>query len=103
DDFGTGYSSLSSLQHMPVDYLKIAKPFVDRVTVDARGRAFAQAIIRLGRTLGLTTVAEGVEHAEQRDQLRRLHCDMAQGYLFARPMPVEAVDALLGGGAHIAG
>ena len=103
DDFGTGYSSLSSLQHMPVDCLKIAKPFVDRVTVDARGRAFAQAIIRLGRTLGLTTVAEGVEHAEQRDLLRRLHCDMAQGYFFARPMPVQAVDALLGGVAHMPG
>jgi diguanylate cyclase (GGDEF)-like protein len=95
DDFGTGYSSLSALQHLPVDALKIAKPFVDGIAVDPQKRAFAQAIVRLGRTLRLELVAEGVERPEQRDQLLELGCHMAQGFFFARPMDVDGVERLL--------
>jgi EAL domain-containing protein (putative c-di-GMP-specific phosphodiesterase class I) len=95
DDFGTGYSSLSALQHLPVDALKIAKPFVDGIALDPQKRAFAQAIVRLGRTLRLELVAEGVERPEQRDQLLELGCHMAQGYFFARPMDADGVERLL--------
>jgi len=97
DDFGTGYSSLASLQHLPVDALKIAKPFVDDMTSDLRKRAFAQAIIRLGRTLNLQTVAEGVERAEQRDLLRDMRCDLGQGYYFGRPMSPADIGVMLAG------
>jgi EAL domain-containing protein (putative c-di-GMP-specific phosphodiesterase class I) len=86
DDFGTGYSSLAYLQQFPIDVLKIDKSFVDGV---ARGRneaAVANTIIALGHALGLQVVAEGVEHVAQREQLQMLKCDLAQGYLFARPL-----------------
>jgi diguanylate cyclase (GGDEF)-like protein len=95
DDFGTGYSSLSALQHLPVDCLKIAKPFVDGIAEDSQKRAFAQAIVRLGRTLHLELVAEGVERREQRDRLVELGCHLAQGYHFARPMDAEGIAGLL--------
>jgi diguanylate cyclase (GGDEF)-like protein len=103
DDFGTGYSSLSALQHLPVDCLKIAKPFVDGIAEDPQKRAFAQAIVRLGRTLHLELVAEGVERREQRDRLVELGCHLAQGYHFARPMDAEGIDELLrdGVGARV--
>ncbi|HEY2703077.1 MAG TPA: EAL domain-containing protein [Candidatus Dormibacteraeota bacterium] len=100
DDFGTGYSSLSALQHLPVDSLKIAKPFVDGIAEDPQKRAFAQAIVRLGRTLKLDLIAEGVERREQRDHLLDLGCHMAQGYYFARPMDVAAMEELLRAGAR---
>jgi diguanylate cyclase (GGDEF)-like protein len=95
DDFGTGYSSLSALQHLPVDTLKIAKPFVDGIADDPQKRAFAHAIVRLGKTLNLDLVAEGVERIEQRDQLRDLGCHMAQGFFFAAPMEAAGIDELL--------
>jgi diguanylate cyclase (GGDEF)-like protein len=100
DDFGTGYSSLSALQHLPVDILKIAKPFVDGIADDPQKRAFAQAIVRLGKTLKLDLVAEGVERREQRDHLRELGCHMAQGYYFARPMDVAAMEQRLRAGSR---
>jgi diguanylate cyclase (GGDEF)-like protein len=95
DDFGTGYSSLSCLQYLPVDVLKIAKPFVDGIAEDPRQRAFVKAIVALGRTLGLKLVAEGVERAEQRDQLRDLRCECAQGFYFSRPVVAEQITAML--------
>jgi diguanylate cyclase (GGDEF)-like protein len=95
DDFGTGYSSLSCLQYLPVDVLKIAKPFVDGIAEDPRQRAFVKAIVALGRTLGLKLVAEGVERPEQRDQLRDLRCQYAQGYYFSRPVVAEEITAML--------
>ncbi len=100
DDFGTGYSSLSALQHLPVDSLKIAKPFVDAIAEDPQKRAFAQAIVRLGTTLKLDLIAEGVECPEQRDHLLELGCHMAQGYYFARPMDAAAMAELLGAGSR---
>ena len=95
DDFGIGYSSLSYLQRFPVDVLKIDKSFVDGVHERESDQALARTIVALGRTLSLCTVAEGVEHAAQRDSLRALGCTLGQGYLFARPMPPVEVTALL--------
>jgi diguanylate cyclase (GGDEF)-like protein len=96
DDFGTGYSSLSSLRELPVDILKIAKPFIDGLGSDGDDGAFAAAIVRLGQTLGLDMIAEGIERTEQLAELRPLLCGMAQGYLFAKPMEGTVFTELLG-------
>jgi diguanylate cyclase (GGDEF)-like protein len=91
DDFGTGYSSLSYLRQFPVDMLKIDKSFVDPLNDPANeGAAFVKTILRLARDLHLTTIAEGVEDATQRDILTELRCDSAQGYLISRPLSSEA-------------
>jgi diguanylate cyclase (GGDEF)-like protein len=95
DDFGTGYSSLAYLQRFPLDVLKVDKAFVDGVAHGPEEAALAAAIVRLGHSLHLETVAEGVEHAEQVPHLRKLGCDEAQGFLFARPVPAEQIPALL--------
>ncbi len=95
DDFGTGYSSLSYLQRFPVDILKVDKSFLDNLGVGAERSDLAQAIIALGHTLNLQTVAEGIEHADQLDRLRVLRCDSGQGYLFSRPVDGAAIEALL--------
>jgi EAL domain-containing protein (putative c-di-GMP-specific phosphodiesterase class I) len=95
DDFGTGYSSLGRLRHLPVDEIKIDRAFVDDVGQVAGASALARTVIALGASLGLRTVAEGVEHAEQADALRAIGCDLAQGYHFARPMPGAAVPGWL--------
>jgi EAL domain-containing protein (putative c-di-GMP-specific phosphodiesterase class I) len=95
DDFGTGYSSLAYLQRFPVDVLKIDKSFVDGVHDGGSHEALARTIIALGRTLSLSTVAEGVERAEQRAALLALGCTLGQGYLFSRPLPAAEVGALL--------
>ena len=100
DDFGTGYSSLAYLQQFPVDVLKIDKRFIDGVALGGSDAALARTIIALGQTLGLRTVAEGVERAEQRDELAALGCASAQGYLFARPLPPVELDGWLA--AHAA-
>jgi EAL domain-containing protein (putative c-di-GMP-specific phosphodiesterase class I) len=96
DDFGTGYSSLSSLRELPVDILKIAKPFIDGLGGNGTDGAFAAAIVRLGQTLGLDMIAEGIERAEQLAELRPLLCGMGQGYLFAKPMEGTVFSELLG-------
>jgi diguanylate cyclase (GGDEF)-like protein/PAS domain S-box-containing protein len=95
DDFGTGYSSLSYLQRLPVDILKIDRAFVSGVAGSTEDSALARAIVTLGQTLGLETIAEGVETAEQLAALRQLGCQIGQGYYFARPLGPAAVDALL--------
>lgn len=92
DDFGTGYSSLAYLSDYPLRYLKIDKTFVAEIGKDHRkGEAIITTIIELARSLGLKTVAEGVETQEQRLFLEAHRCDALQGYLIARPMPVDAV------------
>jgi EAL domain-containing protein (putative c-di-GMP-specific phosphodiesterase class I) len=98
DDFGTGYSSLSYLRRFPVDVLKIDKAFVGALAGGPEDAALAHAIIRLADTLDLRTVAEGIETTEQLAELRRLNCDLGQGYLFARPLPSEAMGELLATG-----
>jgi EAL domain-containing protein (putative c-di-GMP-specific phosphodiesterase class I) len=92
DDFGTGYSSLSYLRTFPVDVLKIDRSFVAGVAGDLEGACFVQAIVRLAQVLGLDTVAEGVEEIEQLSRIAELDCDMAQGFLFSRPVPVADLD-----------
>lgn len=90
DDFGTGFSSLGQLQSLPIDYLKIDRSFVLGLENEA-GVRFAGTIVDLGRNLGLSSIAEGVETVEQAEVLSRLGCDIGQGYLFGKPMPSEAL------------
>ncbi len=86
DDFGTGFSSLSYLRQLPIDILKIDKSFVDDVADSKEASAFARAIVRLGNTLHITTVAEGIERVGQLDELRRMSCLRGQGNLFSEPL-----------------
>jgi diguanylate cyclase (GGDEF)-like protein len=96
DDFGTGYSSLSHLQRFPVDVLKIDKSFIDALDgSDPGSSALVTAIIGLARSLHLGVVAEGIERADQLEQLIRFGCDYAQGYLLARPLDGHGVRVLI--------
>ncbi len=95
DDFGTGYSSLSYLSELPVDVLKIDKSFVDRLAGSGQDDSLVEAIVAMGRSLRLATVAEGVELPEQAALLRTTGCALGQGYLWSRPVPLEAARALL--------
>ncbi len=103
DDFGTGYSSLRYLQRFPVDTLKIDRLFVARLGRGPRDLGIVEAVTRLGHTLDLRVVAEGVESAAQLCQLRALGCDLVQGEYFAPPLPAAAAEALLCGGAVLGG
>jgi diguanylate cyclase (GGDEF)-like protein/PAS domain S-box-containing protein len=95
DDFGTGYSSLSYLQQFPLDILKIDQSFVSTASEGANGGDLPRAIVQIAKTLGLETVAEGIEQIEQLAVLRSLGCDLGQGYYFARPLSPEQMDAYL--------
>lgn len=92
DDFGSGYSSLNAIKDIPADILKLDKVFFDNDSL--RGEWVVESVIGLARKLGMSMVAEGVEDARQVDFLREAHCDMIQGYVYAKPMPVEQFEAL---------
>jgi EAL domain-containing protein (putative c-di-GMP-specific phosphodiesterase class I) len=92
DDFGMGYSSLSYLHRFPVDILKIDKSFIDRLGDESAAPGLTSAIVALGATLRMETVAEGVELASQAVELTRLKCRFAQGYFFSRPVTAEEVE-----------
>ncbi len=96
DDFGTGYFSLSHLRQFPVDALKIATEFVQDVDESSKSSALAGAIVAMGRSLGIETIAEGIETHEQAARMERLGCAFGQGYVFAHPMVAE--DLLAGFG-----
>lgn len=95
DDFGTGYSSLSYLQRFPVDILKIDKSFIDKLGEGSEGNAVAKAIIMMGESLKLKTIAEGIEHPEQITELKSLGCGAGQGFHFARPLTKDAMETFL--------
>ena len=89
DDFGTGYSSLSYLKRFEVDKLKIDQAFIRELAVHSEDAAIVRAIIQMARSLGLRTIAEGVETKAVLDLLRLYRCDEAQGYFYARPLPAD--------------
>jgi diguanylate cyclase (GGDEF)-like protein len=95
DDFGTGYSSLAYLRRFPLTELKIDKSFVDGLGRDPEATAIVAAVMGMAHALDLNVVAEGVETVAQRDALRALGCDEAQGYYYARPLPATSIDGLL--------
>ncbi|MFC7528699.1 putative bifunctional diguanylate cyclase/phosphodiesterase [Actinoplanes sp. GCM10030250] len=94
DDFGTGYSSLAYLRRFPVDTLKIDRSFVERLGALTDDTALADTIVQLGKSLGMETVAEGIEELGQLDALREMGCHFAQGYYFSRPVPAEEAGRL---------
>lgn len=95
DDFGTGYSSLSRLQRFPVDALKIDRSFISRIDTDPATHEIVRVIVRLAHGLRLNVVAEGVETQAQVDLLKSMGCELAQGYLYSKPVPADAIEMLL--------
>ena len=95
DDFGTGYSSLAHLQQFPVDALKIDRSFISQLTQNREGETLIHPLVQLGKALSIETLAEGIEQQQELSLLQAEHCDSGQGFLFARPLGVEATEAFL--------
>jgi EAL domain-containing protein (putative c-di-GMP-specific phosphodiesterase class I) len=95
DDFGMGYSSLSYLKKFPIDTLKIDREFVSGVVSDSEDAGIVRAIISLAKTLQLQVIAEGVEEVAQEEFLLREGCELAQGFLYSRPLVADGVDEFL--------
>jgi EAL domain-containing protein (putative c-di-GMP-specific phosphodiesterase class I) len=98
DDFGTGYSSLAYLHRFSVDVLKIDRTFIAQLTETDGDVELVRSILQIGRSLHMVTIAEGIETEEQSDLVTDMGCELGQGYLFARPLPVGDVDAWLSAG-----
>ncbi|MFJ7932777.1 putative bifunctional diguanylate cyclase/phosphodiesterase [Sporosarcina sp. NPDC096371] len=96
DDFGTGYSAFIYLQHFPIQQIKIDRQFITNIENDTNGAAIVKTIVQLGKTLGLRTIAEGVETIEEWNILKEMGCDEIQGFYFSKPLPVDEINALLG-------
>lgn len=101
DDFGSGYSSFASLKHLRVDYIKIDKYFINDMLTDHKTNLLVCSMIEMGHNLGYKIIAEGVETVEQFNALKTLNCDIAQGFLFSKPVAPEVVSELLSGPANI--
>ncbi|WP_192034619.1 EAL domain-containing protein [Halomonas sp. YLGW01] len=95
DDFGTGYSSFSHLRQLPFNKLKLDKSFIDDLASDTRAVSLIRTIISLAKSLDMVVTAEGIEASEQMEQLNRLGCHLGQGYLLAKPMPVDVMEQVL--------
>ena len=95
DDFGIGYSSLNYLQSLPIDMVKIDRSFVSNITQNSSNAAIIEAIVLMSHTLDLKVLAEGVETSEQHQFLRNIQCDLAQGYLFYKPLPADVICNIL--------
>jgi diguanylate cyclase (GGDEF)-like protein len=95
DDFGTGYSSLAYLRQFPVDALKIDRSFISGIAGSKGSAALIHTLVQLGKTLDIETLAEGIEERSQLETLQREHCDHGQGFLFSRPLDVDAVEKFL--------
>jgi EAL domain-containing protein (putative c-di-GMP-specific phosphodiesterase class I) len=95
DDFGTGASSFGQLYRLPVDVLKLDRVFIEQLEHHLRGRDLAQGVVALAHTLGLTTVAEGIELPSQARAIREFGCDLAQGFLFSRPVEPSRIAEIL--------
>jgi diguanylate cyclase (GGDEF)-like protein len=95
DDFGTGYSSLAYLRQFPADALKIDRSFITGIAGSKESAALIHTLVQLGKTLGIETLAEGIEDQAQLETLQREHCDHGQGFLFSRPLDVDAVEQFL--------
>lgn len=93
DDFGTGYSSLSMLKALPIDELKIDKSFIDNIETDEKALNMAKNIIDIGKNFGMTVLAEGVETIKQQEKLTQCGCDLYQGYLFSKPIPIDELES----------
>jgi EAL domain-containing protein (putative c-di-GMP-specific phosphodiesterase class I) len=89
DDFGTGYSSLNHLRRLPVEFLKIDKSFVADIDIEKDSKVIVRAILAMAKSLGIRTVAEGIERHAHRSVLSEMGCDIGQGYLYAKPVPYE--------------
>ena len=96
DDFGTGYSSLAYLRQFPADALKIDRSFIREIATSPQSTALIQTLVHLGQTLNIETLAEGIEEQAQLETLQREQCDRGQGFLFSRPLGVEALEEFLG-------
>ena len=97
DDFGTGYSSLAHLQRFPVDALKIDRSFISQLADNPEGETLIRTLVQLGKALSIETLAEGIEREHELSLLQEENCDSGQGYLFAKPLEVEAAETFLNG------
>jgi len=100
DDFGTGYSSLAYLSKFPVDCLKIDRSFIAAISESPDAGALVNTLVQLGRTLGLETLAEGIEATSQVEYLQSQNCDSGQGFLFAKPLAAAEIAELLASEGH---
>ena len=97
DDFGTGFSSLGQLRHFPVDMIKVDRSFIQGLESETKDAAITANLVALAHALGVLAIAEGIESDGQLTSLKGLGCDLAQGFLFARPLPAGQVRNLLSG------